>query len=565
MSPAHHLDAPGRPRPPLCPTAINHSRTPPQPRIARTRHLRTPLPSPERTIPLSSVSLPATFSAADNPWIDVRTGLSYDQVGLRTLFLDAHRIDDLALPHPPVASALLRIAVSITARITGLDDPELTASQWNTLRRACLNQGRFDPDAVHAYFDQHAWDVFDPVRPWLQDPSLRTQCDHSTGINVFVPGRPGGNNLAWFSPHSHHTAEPVPTAEALQILLIHLYYGRSGKGTPRTLAGTTIAKQSSGPLRSSVSFHPLGRTLHETLLAGVPAFTGDDQLPGADACPWEEPAPPDPQAQLIPPTWPGRQLTGLSRHAILLVPGQGGTTVTDAYVTWATQQPKPITTDPYLAYRFTPERKDVARRRTIRRADASRAWWRDLETLLLAPDEHGTHRRPAIFDTLNDLPEPVRRSLRIRVHGFDQDGKAIDRQWYTALTPPLLNWTQEHDPVKAQRIAECCHEAEQAAHRLATVAKAAWNAATGSSPTKNQQPPWTGKALTRYWPRAETVFWRLLEEPDTGAPTAFADAAAAALREVTEAARIRHTSAGRAVAHAVRDLYRRPPAPRKAA
>lgn len=513
-------------------------------------------------MPLPSLPPPATtFSAADDPWIDVRTGRQYDHMGLRTLFLDAHRINDLALPYPPAASALLRIAVAITARITGLDDPELTASQWNTLRRACLNQGRFDPDAVHAYFDQHTWDVFDPVRPWLQDPALRTQCDHSTGINAFVPGRPGGNNLAWFSPHGHHTTEPVPTAEALQILLIHHCYGRSGRGTPRTLNGVTIAKQNSGPLRSSVSFHPLGRTLHETLLAGVPAFTGDEQPPGTDACPWEEAAP-DPQAPPRPVTWPGRQLTGLSQHAILLVPGQGGTTVTDAYITWGTEQPKPITTDPYLVYRFIPERKNVARRRTTHHADASRAWWRELETLVLASDEHGTHFRPAIFDTLNDLPEAVRRSLRIRVHGFDQDGKAIDRQWYTAITPPLLNWTQEHDPVKAQRIAERCREAEQTAQRLATVAKQAWDTATHSRTT---QPPWANKALTRYWPKAETVFWRLLDEPDAEAPAAFADAAAAALREVTEAARISHNSAARAVAYAVRDLYRRPSAPRKAA
>ncbi|WP_202470102.1 type I-E CRISPR-associated protein Cse1/CasA [Streptomyces sp. SID2888] len=505
-----------------------------------------------------------TFSAADDPWIDVRTGRRYDQVGLRALFLDAHRIDDLALPHPPAASALLRIAVAVTARITGLDDPELTASQWNALRRSRLAEGRFDPDAVHAYFDQHAWNVFDPLRPWLQDPSLRTQCDHSTGINAFVPGRPAGNNLAWFSPHGHHTAEPVPTAEALQILLIHHYYGRAGTGTPRTLDGVTSKKQTSGPLRSSVSFHPLGRTLHETLLAGVPAFTGDDQPPDADACPWEKAAPPGPQGTSHRPvTWPGGQLTGLSRHAILLVPGHDGTTVTDAYITWATQQPKPITTDPYLAYRFTPKRKNVARRRSIHRADASRAWWRDLETLLLAPDEHGTHRRPAIFDTLNDLPEPARRSLRIRVHGFDQDSsKAVDRQWYTAITPPLLNWTQEHDPVIAQRIAECCREAEQVAQQLATVAKQAWDTATHSRTT---QPPWANRALTRYWPKAETVFRRLLEDPDTAAHPAFADAAAAALRESTEAARIHHTSAARAVAHAVRDLYRRPATPRKTA
>ncbi|MFF4082742.1 type I-E CRISPR-associated protein Cse1/CasA [Streptomyces sp. NPDC001777] len=509
---------------------------------------------------MPSLPPPPTFSAADDPWIETRTKTHYDQVGLRTLFLDAHTIDDLALPHPPAASALLRIAVAITARITGLDDPDLTASQWNTLRRACLDQGRFTPGAVHAYFDQHAWDVFDPIRPWLQEPALRTQCDHSTGINTFVPGRPGGNNLAWFSPHGHHTQEPVPTAEALQILLIHHYYGRSGQGTPRTVNGTTTAQQNSGPLRSSVSFHPLGRTLHETLLAGVPAFTGDEQPPGADTCPWEEPAP-SPQAPPRPVTWPGRQLTGLSQHAILLVPGPGGSTVTDAYLTRATQ-PKQITTDPYLTYRFTPERKNIARRRTKHYADASRAWWRELDTLVLAQDEHGTHLRPAIFDTLNDLPEAVRRSLRIRVHGFDQDGKAIDRQWYTAITPPLLNWTQEHDPVKAQRIAECCQEAEQTAQQLATVAKEAWYTATHSH---TKQHPWTNKALTRYWPKAEKAFWQLLAEPDADAPTAFATAAAAALREVTETARIRHNSAARAVAHAVKDLYRRPPAPRKAA
>ncbi|MFC9948897.1 type I-E CRISPR-associated protein Cse1/CasA [Streptomyces pratensis] len=511
-----------------------------------------------------------TFSASDDPWIDTRTGPRYDQRGLRNLFLDAHRIDDLALPHPPAASALLRIAIAITARITGLDDPELTASQWNALRRTCLDQGAFDPDAVHAYFDQHTWDVFDPVRPWLQEPLLRTQCDHSTGINAFVPGRPGGHNLAWFSPHGHHTNEPIPTAEALQILLIHHYYGRSGTTTPRTIGNTTTRKQNSGPLRSSVSFHPLGRTLHETLLAGVPAFTGDEQPPGADACPWEEAAP-DPQALPRPVTWPGRQLTGLSQHAILLVPGSDGTTVTDAYITSATvtddaspkatQRHKPITTDPYLGYHFF-DRKNVERRRTIRRADESRAWWRELETLVLAPDEHGTHFRPAIFDTLNDLPEPVRRSLRIRVHGFDQDGQAKDQQWYTAITPPLLNWTQEHDPVKAQRIAECCREAEQTAHRLAFVAREAWDTATHSRTT---QPPWTNKALARYWPKAETVFWRLLDDPDADALAAFAAAAAAALREVTEAARISHNSAARAVAYAVRDLYRPPSAPRKAA
>ncbi|QWQ39632.1 type I-E CRISPR-associated protein Cse1/CasA [Streptomyces sp. YPW6] len=203
-------------------------------------------------------------------------------------------------------------------------------------------------------------------------------------------------------------------------------------------------------------------------------------------------------------SWPGRLLTGQSQHAILLVPGPGGhrhrrlphlghqgPKEPEAEEADEPKEPE-ISTDPYLSYRFITERKSVTRRRTKNRADASRAWWRELDTLVLAPDEHGTYVRPAVFDTLNDLPEDLRRSLRIRIHGFDQDGKVIDRQWYTAITPPLLNWTQEHDPAKAQRIAECCREAEQTAQRLATVAKKAWKTATHSGASKTT---WANKAL----------------------------------------------------------------------
>ncbi|MBT2530139.1 type I-E CRISPR-associated protein Cse1/CasA [Streptomyces sp. ISL-99] len=501
------------------------------------------------------------FSAADDPWIEVRTGQTYDSVGLRNLLLRAHTFDDLAVPSPPAASALLRIAAAITARVTGLDDPDLSAAQWTALRRQRFGDGQFDPDTVHAYFDRHHFSVFDPVRPWLQDPALREQCDRPAGINAFVPGRPAGNNLAWFSPHNHHTATPVPTAQALQHLLIHHFYGRAGAGTPRTVGATTSKYLSSGPLRATVSFHPLGRTLHETLLAGLPKYLGDEQLL-PDASPWEDLDPVDPLAAPHPVTWPGRLLTGRSRHAVLLLPGPDGTTVSDAYLTWSTQHPKLEATDPYLAYHIDAD-KPVERRRTVRRADADRAWWRELDTLLLAPDEHSTQRRPEIFDTLNDLPSPLRSTLRIRVHGFDQDPKTIDRQWYTARTPPLLNWTQEHDPARAQRIADCCQAAEHIAKRLTTVANRAWAETTtprpgGETPPKvrkGKDCAWTHKARAKYWPLAEAVFWSLLDEPDTPASTAFAKAAATALREATATARARHKAAARAIATAVNDLF----------
>ncbi|MEU3466086.1 type I-E CRISPR-associated protein Cse1/CasA [Streptomyces sp. NPDC006733] len=512
----------------------------------------------------------AGFSAADDGWIDVRSGTAYCQVGLREMFLTAHTLDDLAIPTAPAASALLRICAAITARITALDDPELTAEQWVTARAALFALGRFNQDAVNAYFDDpaHCFEVFDPNRPFLQDPMLASQCPAPSGINRLVFGRPSGNNLAWLSPHHDLEPLPVPTPVALQHLLIHHYYGASGATTPRTVGSRKPDSNGgrAGPLRSTVSFHPLGRTLHETLLAQVPHLTGEP-WDAPDTCPWEGNAPPAPDAPLAPVTWPGRLLTGRSRHALLLVPSTDGTYVSDVYLTWSTKQPALSATDPYLVMR-TATKKKTALPPFPRRADADRAWWRELDALLLAPDEHRAFRRPQIFDTLNDLPPDVRANMRVRVHGFDQDGKVNNRHWYTAITPPILTWAQEHDPQRAERIAQCVAAAEDCATRLSFLTGQAWKdtidgpgtggTAPARDPGKKTKNPWATPALAAYWPLAEQTFWRLLHDLDTPARAAFVTAAENALRTVTRSDRIRYRHAARAVAAAVAQL-RRPP------
>jgi len=505
---------------------------------------------------------PAQFSAATRPWIQTRTGTRYQDVGLYDLLCRAHTIEDLAVPVPPAASAVLRIAVALTARLTGLDDPDLDAEQWNRLRNHYLTRvGRLPTEAADRYFSAHHFEVFDPVRPWLQDPALAHQCPAPTGLNTLIVGRPAGNNLAWLAPHTDDDPHPVPTGQALQHLLVHHYYGRSGGHTARTAGTVSSHYARSGPLRGTVSFHPLGRTLFETLLAGIPKLTGEQTA--QDLLPWEEPDPPDPLAAPAQVTWPGRQLLGHASHAVLLVPADNGTSVTDAYLTWATCHQAPTSTDPYVIVHTDPARP-LERRRSLRRADIDRAWWRDLDALLLAPDETRRHRRPAVFDTLGDLPEPLRSRLRVRVHGFDQDTKTIDHQWYTALTPALLDWAQEHDPVRAQRIAECCQGAELAARRLAQAADQAWEAATvpggGSGGGQRRTSTWARRARALYWPLARMTFWRLLEQTDTDVHTAFMQAAVSALAGATRADRARHAAAPRALAHATRTL-RRPPAP----
>lgn len=493
---------------------------------------------------------------------------------MRELFLRAHTIDDLALTIPPAASATLRVLAVIAARLTttpggpGLDDPELSAEQWTARRQELLHHPQgFDPKTVHAYFNAHPLDLLHPTRPFLQDPALADQCPTTSGINTLVFGRPAGNNLAWLSPHTDTDPQPVPCDEALWHLLAQHYYGPAGSCTPRTVAGQTSGTGTAGPLRSTISFHPLGRTLYETLLLNAPKYTGDwPDLP--DTCPWEEPQAPDPQAPQHPLTWPGRLLTGRSRHAILLIPTSDGHAIADAYLTWATQQPKLEATDPYLIIHTDPK-KPIQQRRTPRRADADRAVWRDLDALLLAGDESATVQRPQIFDTLNDLPTDVRAALRVRACGFDQDGKTRNRTWYTVLTPPIWTWSQENDPAMARRIALCRAAAEEVAARLAALAARAWQEAVtpphGSRPRSHKVPkrvgPWVTASHTAYWPRAEATFWRLLnEDPDQPARAAFAADAVTVLREVTAPAIVQYRRAAPAVVRAVAAL-RAGPAP----
>ncbi|MFI9833754.1 type I-E CRISPR-associated protein Cse1/CasA [Streptomyces sp. NPDC051913] len=491
----------------------------------------------------------------------------HQYLGLRELLLHAHDIEDLALPLPPAASGLLRVLTAIVARITELDDPEMSAGAWAACRRALLEQPHgFDADAIHAYFDRYTWDLFDPVRPFLQDPRLRTQCTARAGVNKLVFGRPEGNNLAWLSPHTDTSPHPVPTEQALWHLLIHHYYGGAGTCSVRTVAGRSLSKAKSGPLRSSVSFHPLGRTLYETLLAHLPK-PADHWPEAADRCPWEEPELPDPLAPPSPVTWPGQLLTGRSNHALLLIPSADGRQVTDAYVTTARDTKLPAL-DPYLIHEATARGTGE---RIPREADADKALWRDLDALCLAGDEDAAVQRPDAFTTLNDLPAGLRAQLRVRVHGFDQEGWTRNRTWYTALTPPIWPWTQEHDPGMAERIAECRTAAEAVGALLEEVSKDAWRTITtpsgGSRPARapKRLPLWTKHTSTSYWPRAERVFWHLLDHPEPDARTAFATEAVAVLREVTRPVVARHFPAARAVAQAVSTLLGAPRPRRRSA
>ncbi|MFJ9908074.1 type I-E CRISPR-associated protein Cse1/CasA [Streptomyces sp. NPDC101152] len=506
-----------------------------------------------------------SYPVDQRPCIPVLLNQRHHTLGMREVLLEAHRIEDLALPHPPAFSGLLRMLTAITADLTGLDDPDLSLDEWHEKRTTLLTSGHgLNATDVHDYFDRYVWDLYDQHRPLLQDPRLAEQCTKTSGINRLVFGRPSGNNLAWLSVHTDTAPRPLPSDEAFWHLLIQHYYGDAGRCTTRSAGPHTSGQATAGPLRSTLSFHPRGATLLETLLLHQFPYTGSP-LHHPDACPWEEPDPPDPVNPPPPVTWLKRLLTGRSRHAVLLVSNQDGSAATDCYLTWATQHPAYPATDPYLII-DTRTRDQAKDRDQPRRADADRGeWWRDIDALLLSGDETATQRRPTVFGTLNDLPQTVRARLRVRVCGFDQDGRCTSRIWYTALTPPIWNRAEEHDPHAARRIAACRQAAEHLAALLRTQANTAWNqtrtpTADGAPPAARRRLPtsrWAREALALYWPRAEKTFWTLVNEnPDTQRDPypVFAYAAVDVLRQVTLPDLARHRTAGPALARAVRAL-----------
>ncbi|RLU83027.1 type I-E CRISPR-associated protein Cse1/CasA [Streptomyces griseocarneus] len=453
-----------------------------------------------------------------------------ERVGLRELFLRAHEFQGLAVASPAAASGLLRVLYAIAARITGLDELGGSMDDWLDRRYELLaDSAAFQPGKVEKYFGAYAdgLRLYDPERPFMQDARLAQECASSSGINKLVLGRPSGNNQVFFGHFMDDEPVPVSSEEAFLHLLAQLYYGASGQCTPRTVNGERYGNTMAGPLRRVLSCHPLGRSLYESLLLGIPDPGGRRGTSSTeeDLCPWEDDRP---SAALEPPkpaAGPMAMLTARHQHAVLLTSSPGGTSAVDATITWALRVSRPQVRDPYLIW-------DEAKDGTLypRKADADRALWRDLDGLILQ-DRGGRSRRPLIFEGLTggQLPEDVFQHLRVVAYGFDQDGQTRDRAYFTAVTPPLCallaSSTEQADSRLALGVKEARQAAEHVAWRLETALRGAWRTYTlppedekaGHRPKKGKEKDggsWPEAALSAYWPEAEECFWSLLDSED---------------------------------------------------
>ncbi|MDB4873165.1 MAG: CRISPR-associated protein Cse1 family, partial [Gemmatimonadales bacterium] len=434
-----------------------------------------------------------------------------------------------------------RLLTVLAARVTGLDAAGRGGVEsWHARREQLLNVGAFDPNMIDTYFERYRdrFDLFQPQRPWLQDPRLAEECLKSSGLNKLVMSRPAGNNQPWFLHHHDQMLAPIPAEEAVLHLIAQLYYGPSGRCTSRTVGGRSEANTTAGPLRSVVSFHPVGAHVFESLVAGIP-YPGRGGK-GVDAAPWELDELPDPLGVPPVPEGVGGILAGRFRHALLLTPGPDGRSVVDARITWAWREPHPIKEDPYLVVQTNKQGELYARQ-----ASADRGLWRDLDSLLLEDVgiEHRT--RPRVLDEAQHLPDELLDRLRVRAFGFDQDGQTRNKQWYCATTPPVLDLLR--DDAASAGVSRTREAAERAERHLRGALRTAWTAINDPS-NGNGKPArkeigtgrWPATAAARYWPLAEASFWRRVRTRDFDDPAnEFVKLALEVFDQVTEQAGVR--------------------------
>ncbi|MFF7731167.1 type I-E CRISPR-associated protein Cse1/CasA [Streptomyces sp. NPDC008001] len=455
-------------------------------------------------------------------------------VGLRDLFLRAHEISALTVPLPPALSALYRVLYALAARVTGLDGSGArggASGDWHEDRFAVLDQGRFDAQQVDDYFGRYRdrFRLFDRDWPFLQDPRLAGECDRRAGVNKLVTTRPSGSNHSWFEHAADARPDPVGPAEALFHLLVWRYYGPSGRCSARTVQGVREANSTAGPLRTALSYHPLGETLFETLLAGLPE---PDSLHSRDLsrdlCPWESTQLPDPLSITDVVSGPLSKLTARTQHAVLLVPDDAGETVVDAYITWAFRQRMPRDDD-FLIWQVSQAGNAYARY-----ADSQRALWRDLDALLMEEPPGMRITRPRVFRTAAEVAG--HRPLRVQALGIHQEGQAKDAQLVSASTPPVVGvFSQERDLERARLVGQLRMAGERAGTRLGRATKQAW--ASFSNAAKAEDCGWSAQAAARYWPAAEDEFWRRLQAREfDGAGRAFRMLAEGIFDEVTAGA-----------------------------
>lgn len=352
------------------------------------------------TQPAGAADPAPAFNLLDEPWIPVRRSDGrLNEVGLLELFRQTDQIEGLAETSPPSFVALHRLLLAITHRA-------LTAGvgRWSTSDRVRWYRDGLPVQMLVDYLEHwrdRFW-LFHSSQPFMQVAAIgqslpakaatrfAAAATSSIEPTAMLDAKPwtqialesvSGNNPIVFDHSSDEAPQPITPAQALRYMLAYLQYAPGQPVKALCKSGNDL----SGPIFNSASVIPVGRTLAQSLMLGLPAAPLDDDT---DLPSWEQAAPALTSllAAATLATGPCDRFTRRTR-ALLLLRDPSGLVSRLRFAEGLALLDDPNSPDSMSSFRAG---TDAWVRLTF---NEGRAMWRDLASLL--PDASGKLARPA--------------------------------------------------------------------------------------------------------------------------------------------------------------------------
>ncbi len=247
------------------------------------------------------------YNLADEGWIPTLQAGEPRLVGVRELLADAHRIGDLAVPHPLLRAALRRYLLALCADVVRADRNR-DVGDWQDAHAANAGFTTGQIDELLARHGEHLF-LWHPLSPFLQDQRLaRTLLKPNADLAVqdLVLHLPSGSSAAWWvkagDPSLVGGLDPARTA---MWLLARWFYAVNGNCADIVLAdGSTVGAQNGGVYAETVAklthaFRVDGQSLFRSLLRGLPATLGNASADPTGSCAWLDPAQPGPSGHAL--------------------------------------------------------------------------------------------------------------------------------------------------------------------------------------------------------------------------------------------------------------------------
>lgn len=437
-----------------------------------------------------------SFSLLREPWIPlIRADGSRVNGSLADALLEPGQWAGIDSANPVECLALHRLLLAICHRAIGPGD---------SMQRGALLDA-WPKEAIVSYLERWAdrFHLFDPVRPFLQTPSLSEAGLSLRPWMVLVPDRSVGAMPVFWDHSLDGNPEPISPAAAALALVAHQQF------TPGGLVRALRTSGSRGTACGLLLVIPTGQSLQQTLaLSLVPQSTSAYQQ---DLPAWEQPAPllealRNPSEYV--PVGPAQRYTHLSR-AVLFQPGEAITHLLYGEGLVVVEAPTP---DPMVA---AIPGKNGPMPMVLRE---SRAMWRDFQALTCAEG--------------SSPPETIRHAVEVCQARGQYDPINLLAGGLLTDKAKILLWRLERREVSpvllaqgnaiavAQAAVERAERSGQELNKALWVLCSNWLTRSGVAPDPDKKAVAALResiqAMPRFWAALEPAFWSLVHQLGEG-------------------------------------------------